>query len=140
MYDKPLPQQGAALVAWWLAHGEALTTNQAARLLRVDRRRAWRIMITLARVLPVARRYGGWQRIPGLPQSRAVTPTQRAALLAWHFAGGALLTTAQAAALTGLHRRAAYHLLCSLSSAIPIYDEAGAGGSVWQVGAGREAC
>ena len=139
MPDSPRPQQRAALLAWYLAHGERLTVAQAARLTRLDRVNAWRLLLSLARVIPVTCEAGIWQRGPGIPRSLAYTPQQRAALLTWHFAGGAILTSAQAAKITGLRRNTAYELLCALSAVLPLYDSTALRVTTWQVTAYREA-
>ena len=51
--DEYRPKQRAALVAWWLAHGEGLRTADVARLTGLSRRGAFDMMITLSAVLPI---------------------------------------------------------------------------------------
>jgi len=55
------PRQRAALVAWWLAHGEGMTTADVARLAGVKLRAAQQLMIELSCVLPILRESGVWQ-------------------------------------------------------------------------------
>jgi hypothetical protein len=54
-------QERAALVAWWLAHGEALTTQQVAELTGLEVVSAYQMMGRLARVLPIYLDGGFWQ-------------------------------------------------------------------------------
>jgi DNA-binding IclR family transcriptional regulator len=56
------PQERAALVAWHLAHGEAMTTRQVAETAGMSVSCAYRLMYALARVLPVYKNGDGfWQ-------------------------------------------------------------------------------
>ena len=57
------------------------------------------------------------------------TITERAALVAWHLAHGEQLETVQVAAMTGLTRQGAWHLMQRLSRVLPIYQS----GDAWQV-------
>jgi hypothetical protein len=51
----------AALVAWRLAHGEAMTTADAAEMVGVCERSAQRMMCKIARILPIVQRNGHWE-------------------------------------------------------------------------------
>jgi hypothetical protein len=55
------PQERAALVAWHLAHGEAMTTRQVAELTGLAIGGSYRLMNALSRVLPIYRADGVWQ-------------------------------------------------------------------------------
>jgi hypothetical protein len=122
--DNPLPQQRAGLLSWHLAHGEAFTLNQAARIVRMRPQYTRALLFSLAHVIPIGAPDGVlWQRTPGRPRLMGYTHQQRAALLAWYFASGAMLTTQQAARLTGLARNSAYVLLDKLSCVLPLYCE-----------------
>ena len=56
--------------------------------------------------------------------SDELTPQQRAALLAWHFAQGYSYTTVEVATLLGVTYQAARILLLNMSAApIPIYRD-----------------
>ena len=55
-------QQKAALVAWHLAHGEAMTTANVATLTGLDRVGAWKLMCMLSNVIPIYQDDAGlWQ-------------------------------------------------------------------------------
>ena len=47
------PQERVAVITWWLAHGEALTTRQVAEMTGITRDGARRLMLQLSRVLPL---------------------------------------------------------------------------------------
>lgn len=51
----------AALVAWRLAHGDAMSTEDAARLVGVARSTAYEMLCKMARVLPIRRYNGLWE-------------------------------------------------------------------------------
>jgi len=51
--DEYQPQQRAALVAWWLAHGEGLRTTDVARLTGLSREGAYHLLVALSEVLPI---------------------------------------------------------------------------------------
>lgn len=53
----------AALVAWRLAHGEAMTSEQVAEMVGVCECTAQRMMCKIARVLPIVQRNGFWEAI-----------------------------------------------------------------------------
>ena len=46
-------QERAAKVTWWLAHGETMTTAQVAEMTGLSRQGAWKMMVNLARVIPI---------------------------------------------------------------------------------------
>ena len=48
-------QEKAALIAWHLAHGEAMTTAEVASLTGLTWAGAWFLMSRLSRVLPIYR-------------------------------------------------------------------------------------
>lgn len=57
-----VPQERAAVVAWYLAHGEALTTRQVTELTGTTMRGALAMMYRLSRVLPVYQNdIGQWE-------------------------------------------------------------------------------
>lgn len=47
------PSERVAVVVWWLAHGEGLTTRQVATLTGLSRQKAWVMLCNLSRVLPI---------------------------------------------------------------------------------------
>ena len=47
------PSERVALVVWWLAHGEGLTTKQVAQLVGLNENSSWRLMSRISRVLPI---------------------------------------------------------------------------------------
>lgn len=47
------PQERAALVAWHLAHGDAMLTSQVAELAGITQSGALKLMTGLSRVLPI---------------------------------------------------------------------------------------
>ncbi|MFQ5343361.1 MAG: hypothetical protein ACE5F6_17610 [Anaerolineae bacterium] len=49
------PQERAAVIAWRLAQGEALSVGEAVALLGVTERRAQQLFRELSRVLPIFR-------------------------------------------------------------------------------------
>jgi len=53
----------AALVAWHLAHGEALTTDNIADLVGVCHSTAYRMMCKLARILPIIHANNHWEAL-----------------------------------------------------------------------------
>jgi len=55
-----VPTERGALVGWHLAHGEALTTRQAADLLGVTMGTARRIMNKISRAIPIMCYEGEW--------------------------------------------------------------------------------
>ncbi len=48
-----LPRQRAALIAWHLAHGEALTTEDVARIVGLKHWAAWKTLVDLSAVIPI---------------------------------------------------------------------------------------
>ena len=55
-------QERAALVAWHLAHGEGMTTQDVADLCGFSRVSGWRLMMALCRVLPIYQTENGvWE-------------------------------------------------------------------------------
>lgn len=46
-------QERAALIAWHLAHGEAMRTVDVVELTGLERQGAWKLMCRLSRVLPI---------------------------------------------------------------------------------------
>ena len=55
------PQERVAIVVWWLAHGEALTTRQVAEMTGLGERGARVLMIGISRVLPLRLWEGKWE-------------------------------------------------------------------------------
>jgi len=53
----------AALVAWHLAHGEGMTIADIADMVGVHRSTARRMMMKLARVLPIIHEDGFWEAL-----------------------------------------------------------------------------
>ena len=52
------------LLAWWLAEGERLTTEQVARRLHVQRNTAQRMFTRMSRKLPIYRDMRGrWRKV-----------------------------------------------------------------------------
>lgn len=119
------PQQKAALLAWWLAHGEGLTVDAVGALLfgRVCDDEIGRMVRSLAQVIPIEydERSGIWAAVPG-ELREAFSREQRAAVIAWRFARGEELTVMQVANSLGVQRRTAGNLLTLISGVIPIYD------------------
>lgn len=118
----------AALLAWYLAHGEGWTTARVIRFLYGGalgkRRCSLRLLRSLVEVLPIEEVGGVWQRVEGGTLARPYTPVTRAAVLGWAFAEGRELTVADVTALTGLRYRSAMALLFTISTVLPIYDDA----------------
>jgi hypothetical protein len=65
----------------------------------------------------------------GVVESYAVTveytPQERAAVVAWHLAAGACLSTAEVARRTGLTVRGAYFLMDAVSRVAPVINDNG---------------
>jgi len=60
--EEMLPTERAALVAYWLVKGEALTVDQVVEIAGYQRKReARRLLQALARVLPIYKRDGHWE-------------------------------------------------------------------------------
>ncbi len=47
------PSERIALVVWYLAHGEGLTTKQVEQITGITRRSALHLMCRISRVLPI---------------------------------------------------------------------------------------
>jgi DNA-binding CsgD family transcriptional regulator len=107
-------QERAALVAWWLAHGDALTTADVARLTGLTPSGAHRLMTCLECALPARRdEQGTWQ-------SRPMTAQERAVLVTVLLARGLRLTDEDIGAVTGLSARAVRYLMTRLARVLPI--------------------
>jgi hypothetical protein len=52
-----------------------------------------------------------------------LTLTRAVTLLSWHFLHGEMITTAQAARMTGYTHGGAYRLLCEMSGAMPLVQD-----------------
>jgi hypothetical protein len=63
------PQERAALVAWHLAHGEAMTTRQVSELTGLSIWSAYRLMRALPRVLPIYRDDDGFWQVCALRET-----------------------------------------------------------------------
>jgi len=63
-----------ARVVWPLAHGQPLTTRQAAALAGITPRGAWRMLTKLCRVLPIYQDDGGVWRVASGAPSRSGAP------------------------------------------------------------------
>lgn len=61
--DELTPQERAAIVAWFLARGEELTTRDIARYTGLSMRRAQSLINDLSRVLPIYFCVGRWQMV-----------------------------------------------------------------------------
>ena len=60
--DEMTAQERAALLGWWFAHGECMTTAQAARLIGLDWEGTRVLLSKLARVIPIYRSASGaWE-------------------------------------------------------------------------------
>lgn len=57
------PQERAAIIAWWLARGEELTTHDVARYTGLSIRRAQELLNELSRVIPIYCLLERWQDI-----------------------------------------------------------------------------
>jgi alkylated DNA nucleotide flippase Atl1 len=135
------PQERAALIAWHLAHGEAMTTEQVAELAGLSVRGACKLMDTLSCVLSTRRESGLWTACN--PQENDVelegrkrevlSSQERAALVAWQLACGKSLTSRHVAELTGLTERGAYNLISRLARVLPIQRQ-----TAWTVAHLRE--
>jgi hypothetical protein len=56
-------QERAAVIAWWLADGEALSTLDIAERLALSRQGAWTLVTMLSRKLPIwCNGDGKWKR------------------------------------------------------------------------------
>lgn len=55
------PSERVALVVWWLAHGEGLTTKQVALLTGLQMRSARELLYSISRVLPIYQDGSIWQ-------------------------------------------------------------------------------
>jgi hypothetical protein len=71
------------------------------------------------------------------PETNGQATIERVAKLTWALAHGEGIRVKDVAAMTGLSRQHAYHLLCKISRVIPIYDDPKT--HVWQVLAMQEA-
>lgn len=47
------PSERVALVVWWLAHGEGLTTKRVSEITKITPRAASYLMCRISRVLPI---------------------------------------------------------------------------------------
>jgi len=68
MPDIPAPEytytERIALLAWWLAEGERLTTEQVAQRFRIRRGEAAKMFTRISRKLPIYCDDGGvWQKV-----------------------------------------------------------------------------
>jgi len=61
-------QEKAALIAWHLAHGEGMTTNEVAEITGLTWGGAWRLMDRLSRVLPIYRDEDGMWSVCALKE------------------------------------------------------------------------
>lgn len=126
--------QRAALVIWWLAHGEALTTGNVARLCGITREGAQCLMHTLAGSWDIRRERGRWYlrswREPCITFDGG-RREMRGAFLAWRLARGGEFTTVEAGAMLGCGREAARRILNVLSQVLPIYQHPRQGGGTW---------
>jgi alkylated DNA nucleotide flippase Atl1 len=122
------PQERAALIAWHLAHGEAMTIEQVAELAGLSVRSACKLMDTLSCVLSINQESRIWTacntqendiELEGRKQE-VLSPQERAALVAWQLACGKSLTSQHVAELTGLTERGAYDLVSRLARVLPI--------------------
>jgi hypothetical protein len=59
--DPETPVERAAILTWWLAHGECISHEEAAMILHLSEDGAYRILCRLSRVLPIYRDVDGWQ-------------------------------------------------------------------------------
>lgn len=57
------PTERAAVVAYWLANGRAVTTASVAESLQVSQRTAQRLVVSVSRVLPIYRDDSGCWRL-----------------------------------------------------------------------------
>jgi hypothetical protein len=64
-------QERAALIAWHLAHGEAMTTLQVSELTGSSRQGAYKLMIALSRVLPIYQDENGFWQVCALREAGA---------------------------------------------------------------------
>lgn len=55
------PSERVALVVWWLARGDKLTTQQVAAITGLSVGHAWRMMAGLSRVVPIYQSGSVWQ-------------------------------------------------------------------------------
>lgn len=56
-----LPDQRAALVMYWLCHGESLRTRQVATMFCVSYATAYRLLCHISQVTPIYNAQGVWQ-------------------------------------------------------------------------------
>lgn len=56
-----LLDQRAALVMYWLCHGELLRTAQVATMFRVSYATAYRLLCHISQVAPIYNEHGVWQ-------------------------------------------------------------------------------
>jgi hypothetical protein len=61
-------QEKAALIAWHLAHGEAMTTAEVASITGLSWAGAWFLMNRLSRVLPIYRNDSGIWSVSALKE------------------------------------------------------------------------
>jgi len=125
-YADYTPLQRLALLAWWLALGEVVTTDKAAVVLGVSRDAAHAQLWRLAGVVAIAAEHDRWQRYRGQHLRRPpATTDERGAVLAWYLADGFQVSNAQAGELAGLGGRQAGRLLDKLALVLPVYYAAG---------------
>jgi len=56
------PEERAALVTWYLSHGDAFRTSEVCRMTGLTRQGAYRLLCKLSRVIPVYQdKSGVWQ-------------------------------------------------------------------------------
>ena len=56
------PEERAALVTWYLSHGDAFRTSEVCRMTGLTRQGAYRLLCKLSRVIPVYQDESGvWQ-------------------------------------------------------------------------------
>jgi hypothetical protein len=123
------PQERAALIAWHLAHGEAMTTRQVAELTGLEVISAYQMMDRLAGVLPIRREGGTWAAYSydaSANEGKELASQERAALVAWQLACGETLTLEDIIELTGLTEKGARALTSRLVRVLPVYR-----GTVW---------
>lgn len=125
-YTDYTPLQRLALLSWWLARGEVITTDKAAVVLGGTRDAAHAQLTDLIAVIPIAAEHGRWLRVTTSPmQQPPVTVDEQAALLAWLLALGGALSNTDAGALIGTGSRQARRLLDKLALVLPVYYAAG---------------
>lgn len=125
------PTEAAGLMAWHLAHGEALGCAEASQLTGRGQENCRRVLARLSRLLYLERSLDDdpiphwcWERPLGTPlgqlRARPQSTIEAAAALAWLLADGICLTNADATALSGLHGDSARQMLCRLARVLPI--------------------